>query len=85
MFDTTNAFIIENEVDWKRRKTKEAIYSIVNQSINKHNEIDPGWLSIITKNSELIKKKIKMTKLRWPSIKQRQQDGYSGTDEKKIT
>ena len=29
MFDTRNAFIIENEVDWKRRKSKEAIYSIV--------------------------------------------------------
>jgi hypothetical protein len=54
-FDPNKAFIIDNETNyWKRRK-KETIYSIINQSINKCDSIDDGWNNVIYKQSKKIK------------------------------
>jgi len=40
IFDTNHAFIIDEEKDYWKRRTKEAIYSIINKSINTHAEIN---------------------------------------------
>ena len=58
-FNTASAIILEKEVNWKRRRIKEAIYSMINNSINRRNDIDPLWFPIIHEKSEPIKKKIK--------------------------
>jgi hypothetical protein len=59
MFDTNKCFIIDNEIDWRKRKIKEAIYSIINKSINRHDEIDKQWISILNQSSHSIKDLIK--------------------------
>jgi len=52
MFDPQEAVIIDNETNyWKRRK-KEAIYSMINNSINKCDSIDNGWTNIIYKETK---------------------------------
>jgi len=57
-FDPKKAFIIDNETNyWKRRK-KEAIYSIMNKSINKYDLINDGWNKILYKESKKIKQLI---------------------------
>jgi hypothetical protein len=58
LFDTNDAFIIDEEKDYWKRRTKEAIYSIVSQSINTHDELNPAWTSILYKAEEQIKRKI---------------------------
>lgn len=55
MFDTKKSFIIDNEIDWKKRKIKEAIYSKVNNSINRRDEIDKQWTSVLYQASSTIK------------------------------
>ncbi|CAF3770007.1 unnamed protein product [Rotaria sordida] len=58
-FDPNKAFIIDNETNyWKRRK-KETIYSIINESINKCDSVDDGWNNVIYKESKKIKEIIK--------------------------
>ncbi|CAF3642972.1 unnamed protein product [Rotaria sp. Silwood1] len=58
-FHPNKAFIIDNETNyWKRRK-KETIYSIINESINKCDVIDNGWNNVIYKESKKIKEIIK--------------------------
>ncbi|CAF3247150.1 unnamed protein product [Rotaria sp. Silwood2] len=85
-FDTTTAIAIEKETNWKRRRIKEAIYSTLNNSINKHDDIDAMWLPIILKNSKQIKKKIQYKqKLRKEEIDDVvRQDGNSGTEDENI-
>lgn len=58
MFDTRKSFIIDNEIDWKRRKIKEAIYSIANKSINRHDEIDKQWIPILLQSTPRIRETI---------------------------
>ncbi|CAF5119793.1 unnamed protein product [Rotaria sp. Silwood1] len=80
MFHPEEAFIIDTETNWFKRRTKEAIYSIINESINKHNDIDSAWLHILLKNKEQIKKRIafkKSQRFKTPT----RQDGNSGTDD----
>ena len=40
LFNTNQAFILEQEKQWNKRKTKETIYSLINNSINKCDNID---------------------------------------------
>jgi hypothetical protein len=39
----------------RKRKIKEAIYSIVNNSINRHDEIDKQWTTVLYQTSSIIK------------------------------
>jgi hypothetical protein len=55
MFNTEKAFIIGNEINWKKRRIKEAIYSTINNSINRHYEIDKQWTSVIHNVTPIIK------------------------------
>jgi hypothetical protein len=63
MFDPDKAFVVDNETNyWKRRK-KEAIYSTINNSINKYDSIDSGWNNILYKEtSRRIKEMIELKK-----------------------
>ena len=56
-FNTSSAIILDRETNWKRRRTKESIYSTLTDSINKHDEIDQMWLPLILINSEPTNKK----------------------------
>ncbi|CAF4873932.1 unnamed protein product [Rotaria sp. Silwood1] len=58
LFDTNDAFIIDEEKDYWKRRTKEAIYSIISQSINTHDEIDAAWTPVLYKTKEQIRRKI---------------------------
>jgi hypothetical protein len=83
MFQPDNAFVVDNETNyWKRRK-KEAIYSMINNSINKCDSIDNGWNNILYKETKRIKDRIKFKKqyqsLNIPIVEG--QDGNTGTDE----
>ncbi len=55
MFNTEKAFIIGNEINWKKRRIKEAIYSTINNSINRHDEIDKQWTSVIHNVTPIVK------------------------------
>jgi hypothetical protein len=85
-FNTSSATIIEKEIDWKKRRLKEAIYSTINNSINRHDDIEELWLPILHENSEPIKKKIQYRQ----KLSQRKiddtggQDGNSGTEDENI-
>ena len=80
--NTSRAIILEKEIDWRRRRFKDATYSTVYNLINKRDDIERPWLPIIHKYSELIKKKIKQKQR---LLKQKDgaegQDGNSGTDD----
>ena len=80
MFHPEEAFVIDTDANWFRRRTKEAIYSIVNESINKHNDIDPSWLPVLQKNRQQIKKIIALQRSA-KFERSAQQDGNSGRDE----
>ena len=58
-FDIENAFIIDNESNYWKRKTKESVYSIINNSINKYNNIDKLWNILIHRNKTQIINNIK--------------------------
>ena len=60
-FKTASAIIVEKETNWRRRRIKEAIYSTLTltDSINKHDEIDQMWLTIISNNAQPTKNKLK--------------------------
>lgn len=49
--------IDEQKDNWKRR-TKEAIYSIISESINTHDEINPAWAPILHKAKHEIQRNI---------------------------
>jgi hypothetical protein len=60
LFDTNDAFIIDEEKDYWKRRSKEAIYSIICESINTHDEINAAWTPILYKVKEQIQRKIKL-------------------------
>jgi len=62
MFNPRNAFIVDNEIDYKKRKIKEAIYSIINDSINRHDQLDESWYPVLQHEKNKIKRKIKYKK-----------------------
>jgi hypothetical protein len=39
IFNTSTAFVID-KVNWRKRRLKKAVYSMVNNSINRHHTID---------------------------------------------
>ncbi|CAF4373234.1 unnamed protein product [Rotaria sp. Silwood2] len=58
LFNTEKAFIIEKEKSWSRRKVKESIYSLINDSINKHDNLSEAWDPILFKVKQQIQRKI---------------------------
>lgn len=89
MFDTSKGVIIDNEIDYRKRKIKETVYSNINQSINKHDKLNDAWDNILAKNTESNKKHIRF-KEQFMEVQRssttdatRRQDGNSGTDEGK--
>ncbi|CAF1215941.1 unnamed protein product [Rotaria sordida] len=58
LFDPNDAFIIEEEKDYWKRRTKEAIYSIISESVNTHDEINAAWTPILHKAKHQIQRKI---------------------------
>ncbi|CAF1126020.1 unnamed protein product [Adineta steineri] len=82
LFNTKNAFIIDQEKNWQKRRIKEALYSKINKSINKHDDISEAWNPILYKAEEQLKRKI--TSKMNNQIRQRKtekQDGNSDTGE----
>ena len=57
-FTPNQATVIDKETDWNRRRIKEAIDSIINDSINRHDDINGIWLPIINRGKERIKNRI---------------------------
>ena len=66
MFNPTLAYIIDKDTNYRKRRIKEAVYSIINNSINKHDTIDNSWNNILFKESTRIKETIKFKK-KWQS------------------
>jgi uncharacterized FlaG/YvyC family protein len=62
MFKPDLSFIIDSDTDYRRRRIKEAIYSTINHSINKHDNIDIAWNNILHKERPKIKQDIKLKK-----------------------
>ena len=62
MFDPEKTFIIDNDSNYRKRRIKESIYSIVNKSINRHNIIDDSWNNLLHKETIAIKKSIEIKK-----------------------
>ncbi|CAF1545313.1 unnamed protein product [Adineta ricciae] len=82
LFDTNNAFIIDQEKTWTKRRLKEAIYSKINKSINKHDDINEAWNPIMHKAEDQIKRKIKLSMENHQRYKRsKEQDGNSDTGE----
>jgi hypothetical protein len=80
MFDLNKAFVIDNEIGWKKRRIKEAIYSTINNSINRKDDINTLWLPLLHESSARIKSIIEIkSRSNAPSVEQ--QDGDSGTAE----
>ena len=69
IFDTNDAFIIDEEKDYWKRRTKEAIYSIINKSINTHDEINAAWTPILYKTKEQIQRKIQSSQENYTKYK----------------
>ena len=86
-FDPEKGFIIDNEINPRKRKIKETIYSIINESINKHDIIHDGWLHILQHEKTQILRRIETKKQkqhnRFNQTTNRRQDDNSGTDEVK--
>jgi hypothetical protein len=61
LFDTDEAFVIDEEKDYWKRRTKEAIYSIISQSINTHDGINAAWTPLLYKAKEQIQRKIQLS------------------------
>ena len=80
-FNPNEAFIIEQEVNRKKRRIKEAIHSIVNSSINHHDDIDRLWLPLLYASSTTIKSKTNTKRRINRSREMGVQDGDSGTEE----
>jgi hypothetical protein len=58
LFNTEQAFILQQEKNWNKRRIKEAIYSLVNNSINKHDNLIEAWDPILFKTKQQIQRKI---------------------------
>ena len=55
LFNPSRAFIISNEIDRRKRRIKESIYSTINHSINRRDEIDKLWFPLLYKSTPKIK------------------------------
>ncbi|CAF3780612.1 unnamed protein product [Rotaria sp. Silwood1] len=85
LFDTSNAHVIDRDKNWKKRRYKEAIHSIINESINRHDEIDDGWLPILhKKKQEILQRTEIIKKSRTKAAKVEEQDGNNGTEEDEL-
>jgi uncharacterized FlaG/YvyC family protein len=62
LFNPQSSFIIDNDTDYRRRRIKESIYSEINRSINKHDNIDVAWNNILHKERTTIKQNIEFKK-----------------------
>ncbi|CAF2086683.1 unnamed protein product [Rotaria magnacalcarata] len=69
LFDTNDAFIIEEEKDYWKRLTKEAKYSIISESVNTHDEINAAWTPILHKAKHLIQRKIESAQENYTTYK----------------
>ncbi|CAF1033027.1 unnamed protein product [Rotaria magnacalcarata] len=78
-FNTQNVYIIDRDTQWKKRRYKEAIYSIINESINRHEEIDSGWLPLLHSKKQELQKR---TKIKTTTVVE--QGGDTGTEEDTI-
>ena len=81
LFYTNDAFIIDEGKEYWKQRTKEAIYSIISQSINTHDEINPAWAPILCKAKNQIQRKLQSSQENYHKYK-RKQDGDSDTEEK---
>ncbi|CAF0782646.1 unnamed protein product [Didymodactylos carnosus] len=82
MLDTEKAFIIEDEIDRRKRRIKESIYSTVSQSINRRNEIEKLWTPLLYEVEPSIKGIISSRERNFSDKRSVQrQDGDSGTAE----
>ena len=85
MFDPSKAFIIDNEIDRRKRRIKESIYSTINNAINRRDEIDNLWLPLLYERTTTIKNIIEMKRRTANALdspyKVDEQDGDSGTEE----
>jgi hypothetical protein len=81
MFDPAKAFVISNEIDWRKRRLKEAIYSNVNQSINRRDDIDKAWMPILFSSRSTINKTIEVKRRTFEYATVRKQDDDSGSEE----
>jgi hypothetical protein len=61
LFNTEQAFMVKQEKNWSKRKIKEAIYSLVNNSINKHDNLIEAWDPILFKAKKQIQRKIQQS------------------------
>ena len=74
------AFVIDNETGWKKRRIKETIYSTINNSINRRDDINVLWLPLLYESTSRIKSIIATkSQLNTPLVEQ--QDGDNGTEE----
>ncbi|CAF5065228.1 unnamed protein product [Rotaria magnacalcarata] len=88
LFDTNDAFIIEEKKDYWKRRAKEAIYSIISESVNTHDEINAAWTPILHKAKRLIQRKIESARENYNKYKElkpnEKQDGDSDTEKDSI-
>ena len=81
-FDTHKAIIMDNEIDHMKRRIKQSIDSIANNSINPHDELDRTWLPLMQEATPQIKRKIEIKrKISKKLLNIGEQDGDSGTEE----
>ena len=62
MFNPELSFITDIDTDYRKRRIKEAIYSIINDSINKYDSIDSAWNNILHRQNVKIKQEIEFKK-----------------------
>ncbi|CAF3257721.1 unnamed protein product [Rotaria socialis] len=62
MLNPNLSFMIDSDADYRKRRIKEVIYSVINNSINKHDNIDNTWNNILHKESIKIRQHIKFKK-----------------------
>ena len=62
MFNPDSVFVIDSDTNYGKIRIKEAINSTINNSINKHDNIDSAWNNILYKEKTIIKDNIKFKK-----------------------
>ena len=82
LFDPEKAFIIDSEIDRHKRRIKEAVYSTINTSVNRKDEIDKMWTPLLHDTGQRIRKIIAIRERSFEkAITPAMQDGDSGTAE----
>ena len=73
---------MDNEIDHMKRRIKQSIYSMTNNSINPHDELDRTWLPLIQEATPQIKRKIEIkSKTSRNLLNIGKQDSDSATEE----